>query len=213
MIAMWACRPGDDVHRLLRLYKDGPVSERRARFTAVLATALRSFVARHEACIRRAVGPVDAVAIVPSSRPGALTRDHRCHPLASVVQDVAIVAGADVVTLARGTEPAAHLRASRRAFAADGELGGRRVLMTEDTWVTGARARSAAAAVTDAGGVVVGMLVLGRAIDPTASAKAGRWWLQARRETAARPDDCGLQASTRWAAIGDGNFSGLALPS
>jgi phosphoribosylpyrophosphate synthetase len=56
------------------------------------------------------------------------------------------------------------------------DVRGRRVLVVDDTWVTGARARSAAAALALAGAQVVAALVIGRAVDPDASPAVARWW-------------------------------------
>ncbi len=51
-----------------------------------------------------------------------------------------------------------------------------RVLVVDDSWVTGARALSAVAALNSAGTPVAGVLVLGRSVDTSASSRSRSWW-------------------------------------
>jgi len=53
--------------------------------------------------------------------------------------------------MARGTEPLGHLRASRRGFRLVAPVAGRRVLVVDDTYTSGARSQSAAAALASGG--------------------------------------------------------------
>jgi orotate phosphoribosyltransferase len=68
-------------------------------------------------------------------------------------------------------------RASRQGFAADvsaGELG--RILLLDDVYTTGARINSASYAISHAGGVVAGALVLARRINTDYDARALALW-------------------------------------
>lgn len=190
LACVWACRPGDEAHHVLRLYKDGPVAEQRRRFASVLQSELQQFLLRHQQCVTRAFGPVDAVAVVPSSRRPA--RGPVRHPLESLFPRCGPFDGLPRIPLRPGPEPPGHLRAFRRGAVIDEPVVGKRVLLFEDTWVTGARARSAAAALGDAGAGVAGVVVLARAVDPSASPTSARWWAAARRGGTSLLSSCGL---------------------
>jgi hypothetical protein len=80
------------------------------------------------------------------------------------------------VRLEPGSGTVDHLRPAPDAFSCDERLDGCRVLVVDDTWTTGAQARSAAAAVTGAGGHVVGIVAVGRFVAPHASVSTAAWW-------------------------------------
>ena len=61
------------------------------------------------------------------------------------------------------------------------DVAGRRLVVVDDTWVTGARARSAATALARAGARVAGIVVVGRAVDPGASTRVAAWWTRYAR--------------------------------
>jgi hypothetical protein len=69
----------------------------------------------------------------------------------------------------------AHLLPDAHAFGTPRIVKDRRVLLVDDTWVTGARMRSAAAALHDGGAQVAGLVVVGRTVHTGAGANA-RWW-------------------------------------
>ena len=71
--------------------------------------------------------------------------------------------------------------ALRHPFVAPSAMAGRRVLVVDDTWVTGATARSAAACLAGSGVTVPGVLVLGRAVEPGAQRTASGWWQNCRQ--------------------------------
>jgi predicted amidophosphoribosyltransferase len=155
---------GDDTHRRLRGYKDATVAEARRCYAAQLARMLdRHLDAGLDPWPRVTDGRWELVVTVPSSS----------RPVGSPVDAIAAASrhlGPDHRTLLRrGPEPTGHLRAARRGFElADGidrdRLRGRRVLVVDDTLVTGARAQSAAAALRLAGARVVGILTVGRSL-------------------------------------------------
>jgi predicted amidophosphoribosyltransferase len=72
-----------------------------------------------------------------------------------------------------------HARADHHAFAVARSVAGRRVLLVDDTWTTGARAESAASALSGAGAVVVGIVVVGRVVEPRTGLERRRAWQEA----------------------------------
>jgi adenine/guanine phosphoribosyltransferase-like PRPP-binding protein len=157
---------GDPLHRCLRGYKDAPEAEARRVHVQRLRAMLGGWVAADRAAPRFG-RRWDAVVTVPSSRrpTGA--------PVDVVVGGVPGLVGLLVPVLVRGPTPTDHLVASRWGFeTADGIEPewhrGRRVLVVDDTIITGARAQSAAAALRLHGAEVVGVLALGRVLPSTA---------------------------------------------
>lgn len=172
------CRPGDALHAVLRRYKDAPVAVERRHHAAHLGRMVDRFLTG-----ARSPGwwpdGVDAVAGVPSSArhvpsdpPG---RAPAC-PVDQILDATPALAALARVPLGRGTATAGHLRPAAGAFVPVGRVAGRRVVLVEDTWVTGARARSAGAALAAGGATVVAVLVVGRCVDPAASAAGRAWW-------------------------------------
>lgn len=140
----------------------------------------------HGACVRRALGGWEALSTVPSSGRGGGAR-----PFDTVVAEVPALREAEVVELTVGSARARHLAPAAGAFLAPRGVAGRRVLVLDDTWVTGARARSAVAALEQGGAEVAGVLAIGRSVDPEAApARARQWW---ERQVAHSGDRrCGL---------------------
>jgi adenine/guanine phosphoribosyltransferase-like PRPP-binding protein len=155
---------GDEVHRWLRGYKDAPVLEAREACIAQLVPLVVRWMAKNRMPLERHFGsPWDLVATVPSSGRPAGT------PVDELVSRVPQLAALQRVSLARGPESTDHLRAARQGFvvfpAVDREwLRSRRVLVFDDTVITGARAQSAVAALRIAGARVIGVLAVGRVV-------------------------------------------------
>ena len=167
--------PGDPWSLCLRRYKDAPAVAARRHFASALATEAERSIAIHGDCLREETGGFDAYCVVPTSRPQA--RAIGRHPLEAVMAGVAALSALDLVRLVP-SGPTGHLEPNPSAFvAADGScVAGRRVLVVEDCWVTGARALSAVVALRRAEATVTCVLVLGRSVDPSASSAAGSWW-------------------------------------
>jgi predicted amidophosphoribosyltransferase len=157
-------RLGDPMHRRLRGYKDAPVGEVRLRHRTELAVLLDHWLAANRSGLHRRFGAAwEVVATVPSShRPAGA-------PVDALVSRVTALAGYRPGVLVRGPEDTGHLQAARRGFVLSpaidaGWLRDRRVLVVDDSIVTGARAQSAVAALRLAGARVVGVVAVGRMV-------------------------------------------------
>jgi hypothetical protein len=191
-------RTGDGLHRVLRGYKDAPAVAARRHFARRLGTYFASFLEGHGACIADAAPSTwDSVAVVPSSARGRRPRGRfrapaPPHPLAAVLGAVPSLADVRRIDLEPGAGSADHLAPDPAAFEVSGEARGRRVLLLDDTWVTGARVRSAAATLGAAGAEVAAMVVAGRAVGAVETAPVpalARWWqwAEARDHSGAPP--------------------------
>ncbi len=163
VVAMAAYRLGGELHRHLRGYKDATAVEARAAHVAVLAERIGPWMADQRGLRLRLGSTWDVVTTVPS------TRRPTGRPVEAVVAAVGTLERLHVPMLVRGPDPTGHLVASRHGFelATPAELdppGSARVLVVDDSIVTGARAQSAAAALRLGGARVVGVLALGRVV-------------------------------------------------
>jgi len=145
-------------------YKSGAAgaAEAGARLTAMLARFLREQGGQVWRAAGMAVGP-ELAAIVPSGqgRPGP-------HPLLGIVASCV-----DVPIVPLSTAPGAAARARGLAdgvaagwLTVGSAVAGADVLLVDDTWVSGASAQSAAAALKAAGARRVALVVIGRHVDP-----------------------------------------------
>jgi hypothetical protein len=141
------------LHRALCRYKtncpSAPVDARR------LSGIWSAFVENHMECV--APAGIDTVLVVPSL--GGR------HPIRHPLADLLVRAGglpepADL--LLPGPTAIGHRHASATAVRVSTSLRGRRVLLVDDTYTTGAHLQSAAVAVRDAGAVSVHPVVFGR---------------------------------------------------
>lgn len=169
-------RPGDFWNTVLRRYKDAPVAAARRYFADLLKAETERFLSAHGSCLVTETGGFEAYCVVPSSHVGRI--EASTHPLGTVLGGIPTMKSLSLVRLSVGVEPAAHLKPSPAAFVTQQveRSDRRRVLVVDDSWVTGARALSAVAALGAAGWTVSGVLVLGRAVDTSASVQSRSWW-------------------------------------
>jgi hypothetical protein len=151
---------GEQLHHALLGYKrlHGELAR---RMTLGLAAVLWRFLEVHERCMAAASGvrAFDLVTTVPS---GERSRDE-AHPLRRVVgRLVGPTRGRYVSLLSRSALPVAAREVNARKFEALRGLDGEPVLLIDDTWTTGSSARSAAAALHQAGSGPVAAVVIGR---------------------------------------------------
>jgi hypothetical protein len=165
-------------------YKSGAAgaTEAGARLAAMLARFLRE----HSDQVWRAAGMIAGpglAAVVPSGqgRPGA-------HPLAGIVASCV-----DVPIVPLSTAPGAAARARGLAdgvavgwLTVGAAVAGADVLLIDDTWVSGASAQSAAAALKAAGARRVALVVIGRHVDP-ADPRSAEFLRTLRSQSAAIP--------------------------
>jgi hypothetical protein len=151
---------GGELARDLRLYKSDVTGA--AAAGARLGRLLGSFLREHGPAVWAAAGMAagpTAVAVVPSGQ-GRLAP----HPLESVVAGTVRL---PAIRLGIRPEEAAHGRSvSTDWLRVVGRAGGEDVLLIDDTWVSGASAQSAAAALKLAGACRVAVIVIGRHVDP-----------------------------------------------
>ena len=169
------CPLPSPLYTVLLGYKESPVAEARTRFGALVRELLGAFLLGHARQLEATVGgPLHVVALVPSTqRPGP-------SPLGLVVGlggAVTTVLPAarwapDLLRRAahRGASPpVAHMRPHPAAFTVPepdrAALAGARVLLLDDTYVSGARSQSAAAALQLAGAHTV-IAPVGRVLRP-----------------------------------------------
>jgi len=148
---------GTDYATALWRYKSWPEPSTSAR--TVLLALLLTFLNDHGGCVWRHAGmpSPDLLAVVPagSGRPGP-------HPLLRLVSPYLRL---PLIPLAiRPGEQGRDLRVGR--FAVGHPAAGASVLLIDDSWVSGASAQSAAAALKLAGARRVAAVLLGRHVNP-----------------------------------------------
>ncbi len=153
----------EQLHHALAGYKRPPAAVA-DRFTIELAALLWRHLAAHEGCLARAarIDAFELVTVVPSS---TLEREGT-HPLPRIVGELTRVTRTRYQRLLRRSRTSVPAREfSAEKYEAAEELGGRSVLLIDDTWTTGANAQSAAAALKAAGAGPVAAVVIGRHIN------------------------------------------------
>jgi hypothetical protein len=163
----------------------------RRRLQTGLAAVLWTWLGRHEACLagRLSIRRFDVITTVPS------TSGRPINPLRHLVSGV--VSGSaeryrDLLGLNR-TDLDQRAHAADR-YHASRELRGARVLVIDDTWTTGAHAQSASAALKTAGAEAVGIVALGRWLNPSYGATAD--WLAKHRRPGWDWTRCCLEPDT-----------------
>ncbi len=143
---------GELVHSHLRNYKDSPATGVRSRMSLRLAALLATFMANHAGC----VGDWDYATCIPSATRVALQ---------PVVSRIALFAGRCRQVL-DATPDAEERVIDPDRFAVPVDVRGHRILLLDDTFVSGASMFSAAAALRGHGATIVGPVVIGRHIQP-----------------------------------------------
>ncbi len=142
------------LYRALRQYKSGQ-PDVALRQGARLGSLLDRFFVRHGDCI--APDGLDLCVVVPSSLAGRPPP----HPLTTLVAaSRSLPQPVDAVF--PGASPVAHRQPSPEGYRATGAIAGRRVLLVDDVYTSGAHLQSAATALEMAGARAVHALVLGR---------------------------------------------------
>ncbi|MHB1615509.1 MAG: ComF family protein [Actinomycetes bacterium] len=181
---------GEQMARELLSYKDTRVPDQhRTRMVTGLGAVLWKWLGRHELCVARPLGfdGFDVVTTVPST---SGRQGH--HPLVQVVAGVVTGSEAryeDLLVLRRPElEQRAH---AMDRYATTREVTGRRVLVVDDTWTTGAHAQSARGALKAAGASGVAIVAIGRWFNP--GYRDGGPWLAEHRKPGWDWDTCCLE--------------------
>lgn len=152
------------LHTALRSYK-GAHRPTARKFSLDLAAVLWRFLGGHERCLANSVGlgSFDLVTTVPA---GTAHRD-AIHPLRWLVaQTVGPTIHRYERLLHRTEAEAAPRRVNLDRFEPSRRLHGESILLLDDTWTTGSSVQSAAGALKDAGAGPVGVVVIGRHVNP-----------------------------------------------
>jgi len=167
------CKPSK-LRDWLTFYKPGD-EEYHPESAELLGVLLARFIAEHGDALDRFVGGYDSVCVVPSSeRP-------QPHPLAQVIDAYVVrLAARREELLTRGAGELGHRRPAVDAFQPTGNVAGRRVLLVDDVYTTGARAQSAACALELAGAHVPVVLVIARRINPEWRPEVSALWERQR---------------------------------
>lgn len=163
-------------HGVLWGYKNSRSESARARLSIQVAAIISRFLRDHGGCIRRVAGREwDTVTIVPSSGDRAGT-----HPLEMAVRMGRAQRDLYLSLLERTEVELGHRHADESAYRVTQEVEGRRILLIDDTFTTGARLQSAASALSLAGADVVAGVVVGRVVRPDYAPEAQALWEEQR---------------------------------
>ena len=170
VLPMQMCPLPGPLYTVLMGYKEAPVAEARARFAPIVRSLTTGFLRSHADCVAALGGgqPHFVLPVPSTKRPGG-SPIARVPGLAADVE-AALPGVRWTGLLYRTREPVGHMRPCARAFAVPPTLrcrvADRRLVLLDDTYVSGARSQSAAAALRLAGASSVVVVALGRVLRP-----------------------------------------------
>ena len=163
-----------DLYSVMRYFKWHASSRRLLPYREYLARLLVEFISRHSACIASCLGgPWDTVTHVPSSKARQGT-----HPLEAVTEISSLLKIRCRRLLGPGSATLSHCVADPDGYRVTEDVVGRRVLLVDDTYASGARAQSAAASLETAGALTVAIVPIVRLVDPGFSLGHGDFWVR-----------------------------------
>lgn len=166
------CPVPGPLYAVLKGYKESPIAELRRQCSRRVLALLGRFFGAHGACVSAAIGgEVDVVMPVPSSsRPGRASLEGVCGLPELILGALGRQASWVPATLQRADGHVGHMQPHARAFAVPRSsrtaVSGARVLLLDDTYVSGSRAQSAGAALRGAGARSVLIVPIGRVLRP-----------------------------------------------
>lgn len=152
----------------LKFYKPG-VEGFEPRYGTAIAAILELTLARQGKRLADRVGQWDYMAVVPSTRPS------ESHPLEERLRLIGFEKQL-VRPLSRTQVSLGHRVMSDTGYAATADVNGKKFLLVDDVYTTGARSQSAASALQIAGGSVVAIVVIGRRINVEYNEFTERVW-------------------------------------
>lgn len=155
---------GGQMHTALANYKRAAEAAQKYIGVRVLAILWR-FLEGHERCLASAVG-VERFEVVTTVPSATLARD-RENKLRQVVRACAPVSERWEQLLLPADGAADDRAVNAERFVPQKQLDGADVLLIDDTWAKGGHAQSAALALRSAGARHVGLMVIGRHLNPT----------------------------------------------
>jgi predicted amidophosphoribosyltransferase len=152
----------------LKFYKPG-AEDFKPRYGDAIAAILELTLARQSERLTDRLGNWDYMVVVPSTLPS------ESHPLE---QQLKVVGFEHQLArpLLRTQVPLGHRIMSDSGYAVTTDVKGKRFLLIDDVYTTGARSQSAASALQLAGGVVVAIVVIGRRINVEYNEFTERVW-------------------------------------
>jgi len=192
------CPLPSDLYAVLLGYKEAPVAEVRRRCAATVDALFTHFFARHWRCVFQLLrqAPSLILPVPSSSRPGAPPLDHVTGLSRHVVDALApwpALLGEPLWcpgVLERGHGLIGHMTSHPDGFVVPGWaeplVARSHVVLLDDTYVSGARAQSAAAALRLAGASRVLIVPLGRVIRPDRIAEHAEFLRRSRRSRAGK---------------------------
>jgi hypothetical protein len=164
------CPVPGPLYTVLMGYKESPVDLARRRFAGLVARHVTSHLDRHAPCVMAALGgAADLVLPVPSSsRPDGAPLGHIAGLGSSACRALGQPARWMPSLLSRSAAPVGHMRPHQSAFvvADPAAVAGARAILLDDTYVSGSRAQSAAAALRRAGARSTVIVPAGRILRP-----------------------------------------------
>ncbi len=168
-------RVREQLHTVMKDYKRSPSERVRERHRYQVAAILHRFLREHSKCIEQAAGGTwDTVTIVPSKEPRT-----EPHPLEKAIK-LGKTLGALYRPLLAADQPETidRVYGDSRGFKTVEDVTGKRVLLIDDTFTSGATFQSAASRLALDGATVVAGVVIGRVIstgDPRYPAQDAFW--------------------------------------
>ncbi len=170
------CPLPSPLYTVLLGYKESPAAEARLRFGAIVRSLLCEFLLHHAGRLEAmAGGPLDLVLLVPSThRPDTAPLgqvDGLGRDVTAALPTARWAPGLLRRSQAQGgPPPVAHMRPDPAAFSLRTRerhgFAGTRALLLDDSYVSGARSQSAAAALSLAGARSTLIVPLGRVLRP-----------------------------------------------
>jgi hypothetical protein len=159
----WKDRAGGygPIYPHLRDYKqDGASNELQLDVAALIVRFLRT----HKGCLEQHFGHWTSIVVPPST---SAKRAGTMHPLEARLRATSLKSQFTDSCLTLGSKHVENREASDRRYMTTRNVSGEKILLIDDTWVTGSRVLSAASRLALSGATVVGCVVVGRQIDPT----------------------------------------------